>query len=298
MLNKRAIIFPGSGAQHFFMGKELDGFSEILDQASRVLNTDLLQFNEDKSIYQDNSPLAEVILMLTGYASFNEVNKRAPISYVAGQSSGQLTGALVSGMLTFDEAVQLTYEIAKVEEDISLSKTRLLTCANLNIKVANKLLNRSGLKDIYFATINSPINFIFGGDIDELKKFAVKLRTWGAKCDFLNMPAFHTILLKKIEPKISKIINNLNLAPKEPQIPFISDLDNRWNSSKNWLNKLVKQDTSTSNLDKNLQTFLKLGVNGFVTVDCGGRLSELVNNSVKNRHVKCKVTNISKTGGA
>lgn len=112
------------------------------------------------------------------------------------------------------------------------------------------------------------------------------------------MPAFHTILLKKIEPKISKIINNLNLAPKEPQIPFISDLDNRWNSSKNWLNKLVKQDTSTSNLDKNLQTFLKLGVNGFVTVDCGGRLYELVNNSVKNRHVKCKVTNISKTGGA
>lgn len=296
MVDKKAIVFPGSGAQCFQMGQQLPSFPRLLKKASSILETDLVSFNADSVKYQSDSPLAQVSLMLAGYAYFLELCQRERVDYILGQSSGQLTGALVSGMLPFEVAVKLAYQMARIEGNLAVINvhTGLLSCDYLSLEMAQIIANQISFEGkLALAVVNSPINLIFGGDIAVLNELANQLTEAGGYCRRLNMPAFHTKFIGKIDAEIFPMIHRIVSTVREPEVPFISDLDNGWNTAHNWLGKLSVQDNQRSNLAQNVKTLVGMKVTKFYTVDCGSRLSTLVNNTLIGLELPLRAINLT-----
>jgi len=117
---KYSIIFPGQGSQSLGMLSDLrSNFSvvnEIFQEASDSINLDLWKIvNEDQELL-NLTENTQPVMLAAGYATYKvlagEVNL-TPIA-IAGHSLGEYTALVVSGSLSFFDAVQLVRKRAEL----------------------------------------------------------------------------------------------------------------------------------------------------------------------------------------
>jgi len=117
---KYSIVFPGQGSQSLGMLSDLrSNFSvvnEIFQEASDSINLDLWKIvNEDQELL-NLTENTQPVMLAAGYATYKvlagEVNL-TPIA-IAGHSLGEYTALVVSGSLSFFDAVQLVRKRAEL----------------------------------------------------------------------------------------------------------------------------------------------------------------------------------------
>ncbi|TJX13956.1 ACP S-malonyltransferase [Tissierella creatinini] len=173
------LLFPGQGIQYIGMGyelyKEIKSAKKLMDYSNDILGLDLksMIFNgteEDLRATEIAQPAIFVISAMY-FEKFKQMGEG--FHMVAGHSLGEYTSLYAAGVLSFEDGLRLVRK-----RGLSMCKNNdrgaMFAVIGVNIEEISKHL--LGLEDkVVIANINSKIQTVISGDIDEVTKVALKL---------------------------------------------------------------------------------------------------------------------------
>lgn len=131
-----------------------------------------------------------------------------PVKTVVGHSSGELSAAVVCGILSLEQALSILFAIA--DEVSSLYNTGGMLSVSTSINDVNGMIEKIGLKNcLDIAAINSPSNVTLSGGIEDLNSFSHHAKTLNVK-PLINVKfPFHSHLLEKVFDKVLSSLQNV-----------------------------------------------------------------------------------------
>ena len=230
-MNNIMYIFPGQGSQYQGIGHDIyNDFTmarNVYDQASSILGYDIaeLSFNDPKNKISLTEYTQPVLLthQVACYKVFNELTNDSmqPI-LAAGHSLGEYTALVVSGSLSFEEALHLVRKRGQLMSQYGQGSMLAMPIEQEEAKRFSEKYN------CQVATINLLKQTVVGGmdhDIDACQKafqdFHPKKRT--VKLD--TEGAFHTDLMREAAEQFITHLDEVNFASSDLKVlsNFTSD---------------------------------------------------------------------------
>lgn len=229
--NKKKIVFmyAGQGSQYYNMGKELFYKNEVFMNSLKLCDS-LLQEKLHKSIISiiyDDSKKKD---------SFNEILYTHPAIFcfgysltqvlyhygiypdgVLGYSLGEYTAAVVSGMVTLKDGLNLVVEQAKMLHNKCIEGGMMVIFDDIDNFYCNREINRN----CTLSGINYDTCYIISGQRDRLLEVNSYLSNRSILSVILPVKyAFHSELIEPIKKDFLKLI--LDIAYKSPQMSIYS----------------------------------------------------------------------------
>lgn len=203
-----AFIFPGQGSQAIGMGKDFYEQSplakELFDNASDILSIDMknLLFNQNDEL--NLTQFTQPAILLVSYIAYRLFSQNCDIkpTLALGHSLGEISANLISGSLSFENAIRLVYERGKLMQKVCEGKDAgMAVVLGLSDEVLNEFCdsreqNASG--KIWCANFNSDGQCVLAGYKVDLMLSEEEIKNLGAK-RFLLLPmsvASHCPLLE------------------------------------------------------------------------------------------------------
>ncbi|KAH7025271.1 putative polyketide synthase [Microdochium trichocladiopsis] len=238
-----AFIFGGQGAQYFNMGRELINvwpvFTASLHRANRHLSTlgcrwDVLE-ELNRTVQESRldeprygQPLSTAIqLSLIDTLTSLGVQPSA----VAGHSSGEIAAAYAAGLLSFEDAMSVSYHRGRLTSDLTARTTEKrggMAALGVSSWVAEKYINSLGddARKLTVACYNSPSSVTVSGDADAIEKLAEILATESVFHRQLrtNGAAYHSDWMRQIEKEYSEALSGISTWKPKPGVAMYSSL--------------------------------------------------------------------------
>lgn len=240
-----AFVFPGMGSQHPAMARGLYGqvpaFRQAVDRccdllsSERLLGLDLRQFlfaNEADEFQLTCDCVMQPGLFVVEYALaqvFRTAGVR-PVA-VAGHSLGEFAAAVVGGLLTLDEALELVVVWAKAVDSLQgypggPSQGAMLSCNGLSAAQIKEI--RKGSRDgLYVASYNSPWHCVVSGTLLAIADFERELVSEGTECRRLRVDmAYHSPLVSDACEKLEGL--GVPSEKRVQECPVTSNFTGGW----------------------------------------------------------------------
>lgn len=228
-------LFPGQGAQHVNMGRELyehePAFTEAVDECAEHLRG-ALGFDIREAIYPDTSdPAAEERLRRTGVAqpALFVIEYALARSWMAwgvkpeaclGHSIGEFVAACLSGVMTLEDALALVALRGSLMEQMPEG-------AMLAVPLPEDRLQRLLGPGLWLAVVNAPSSCVVSGTHDDIATLERRLQADGVECTRLHTShAFHSGMMDAAVPQFVRAVSKATLKP--PTLPYISNVTGRW----------------------------------------------------------------------
>lgn len=284
-MGKIAFLFPGQGAQYVGMGKELyDNFEEfrsIFEKANNVLGYSLKEvcFNSEEEFLgrTDNTQPA---LLAVSIATLQVLKSNGiECDIVTGLSLGEYSALVCSGVVTFEDALQLVQKRGKyMQKCADETKGTLAAIMGLSLeKVEEILLSVKNEGIISVANLNCPGQIVIGGEYSLVEKAMKLCEESGAKRVLMLKVsgAFHTGLMEEASVKLEEEFKKVNINNRRCNVvmnftgDFLSEDDNLVEIMKMQVKSTVKFEESIKKLVENgVDTFVEIGpgkvLSGFV----------------------------------
>lgn len=217
-MSEIALVFPGQGSQYMGMCHDFDLIDdmELIDKfniASKVFNVDFLDVckngpNEKlSSTYIAQPAIFLHSILIDKLLKINNLNIKA----VAGHSLGEYTALVSSGVITFEECLEiLKVRCSEMEKVNKKYKGSMLAIINDDIDLIKTICKK--LKDTVIANINSQNQIIISGPHNEIESSISLFKENGIKKMIkLNVSgAFHSPLMREANLSLNKAINSVN----------------------------------------------------------------------------------------
>ena len=217
-MSEIALVFPGQGSQYMGMCHDFDLIDdmELMDKfniASKVFNVDFLDVckngpNEKlSSTYIAQPAIFLHSILIDKLLKINNLNVKA----VAGHSLGEYTALVSSGVITFEECLEiLKVRCSEMEKVNKKYKGSMLAIINDDIDLIKTICKK--LKDTVIANINSQNQIIISGPHNEIESSISLFKENGIKKMIkLNVSgAFHSPLMREANLSLNKAINSVN----------------------------------------------------------------------------------------
>ena len=217
-MSKIALVFPGQGSQYMGMCHDfgLIDDMELIDKfniASKVFNVDFLDVckngpNEKlSSTYIAQPAIFLHSILIDKLLKINNLNVKA----VAGHSLGEYTALVSSGVITFEECLEiLKVRCSEMEKVNKKYKGSMLAIINDDIDLIKTICKK--LEDTVIANINSQNQIIISGPHNEIESSISLFKENGIKKMIkLNVSgAFHSPLMREANLSLIKAINSVN----------------------------------------------------------------------------------------
>ena len=219
-----AFIFPGQGSQHQAMAQELwdsePAFKEALGQCHDLLmehhGIDLLyELANASQARLEQTWLAQVAIFSVEYALAKlwESFDIKP-NILIGHSVGEFACAVISGVLTLEEAIDL----------VAIRASLMWKCPEgvmLSIRAPQETVERLLPPRISIAAINGPKQIAVGGSERDIDAFTLLLQKEGiASRKLKTSHAFHTPAMNQAATAFNRRCQDL--ASRDVQIPIVS----------------------------------------------------------------------------
>jgi amino acid adenylation domain-containing protein len=236
-------LFPGQGAQHVGMGRELyaqePAFRAALDRCAGLLaphlgGLDLRQLlyppaggdeagpGESAASRLEQTAIAQPALFAVEYALaqlWGEWGVRP--AAMLGHSVGEYVAACLAGVLTLPDALALVAERGRLMQALPPGAMAALP---LPPAAAAALLAGSGLA---LAAANAPAHSVVSGPAAEVEALVERLRGEGLDCRRLHTShAFHSAMMDPALEPFAAAVGRVRLSP--PRIPYLSNLTGGW----------------------------------------------------------------------
>ncbi|MCA1612830.1 MAG: condensation domain-containing protein [Acidobacteria bacterium] len=230
-------MFPGGGAQHVGMGRELYDcepvFRDELDRCAELLRPQL-GYDLRELLYPEESRAAEAARQLKrtkdalpSLFSVCYALARLWVSWgvrpaaMIGHSLGEYVAACVAGVFSLEDALRLVTARARLFEHLPAGAMLGLTVPEAE---ARALMEG---RELSLAAINGPQSCVVSGAVAEVAALAETLAARGVEHRLLHIDAAgHSQMVEPILEPFSRIVAGLRM--NEPQVPFMSNVTGRW----------------------------------------------------------------------
>ena len=267
-----AIVAPGQGAQVPGMLQawlELPGVAAQLDALSAASGLDLVAHGttSDADTIRDTA-VAQPLIVAAGLISWNALNSPTA-DVVAGHSVGEITAAVVAGVLTPAEAmgfVQLRGAgMAQAAAHVATGMSAVLG-GEASVVVAKAL--EHGLTP---ANVNGAGQIVVAGTLEKLEAFANDAPEGGRVRPLPVAGAFHT---SHMAPAVAALETySTSMSTADPVAVLLSNGDgNSIDSGAEALRRLVAQVSNPVRWDLCMDMMVSMGVTGLLELSPGGTL--------------------------
>lgn len=284
-MGKIAFIFPGQGAQYVGMAKEISENSKaasgILDEATAALGFDVRKmiFEGDEETLKITENTQPTIVTASVACAQPLLEAGIKPDFTAGLSLGEYSAHVLSGSLSFSDAVRLVRKRGKyMQEAVPLGEGTMAAILGLSREDVVEVCEKAGAAGVVEpANFNCPGQISIAGQTTAINE-AIKLATEkGAKrAILLNVSApFHCSLLKPAGEKLEKELETVTVNPMN--VPVVANVTGKLVASKDDIKDLLVKQVSSSVLWEDcVTTMLANGVDTFVEIGPGKVLSGFV----------------------
>jgi [acyl-carrier-protein] S-malonyltransferase len=293
-MSKKAIIFPGQGAQYPQMGLSLyKNFPQakkifnLVDQVSGIKVSEAI-FAEDPSGLRDTSvqQLAILAVSLAAYQQLRE--KIGDVQFLSGLSLGEYSCLYAAGVLSLEDLIVLVKSRGRAMQEAAK--------ANPSSMFAVVGAKREELEDkaqglgFYIANINAPSQIVISVEKRNKDDLKLKLEKEGLRVVELKVSGgFHSPFMEPARQKLEDIVCQLKFSDAE--IPIVSNVTASQHSESSQIkDNLLKQLVSPVLWMDSVKYMAEKGIKCFYETGPSKVLKGLLRKIDKS----LKVTNIEK----
>ena len=296
-----SVIFPGQGSQLVGMSKDLYNkyslvqslFKEGDDTLGFSLSNLILNGPKEELDFTENTQPA---IFMVSYSIFKLIKEEFNIdlnkaSFFAGHSLGEYSALASAGSLSFSNTLKILKIRGKaMQSSVPRGVGGMVAVLGSEIeKIENIIEENKSKYECYIANDNSEGQIVLSGNIVDLEKIMIDLKTANIKNIRLPVSApFHCKLMNKATLVMKEEIFKLNF--EEPQNVLVSNVTGKEISNSNELkNLLITQIESRVRWRESVLLMINRGVNQFIEIGPGKVLSGLIKRI--DRNVKVSAIN-------
>lgn len=278
---KTAFLFPGQGSQKpdilsSLLAQESDaGYLSYLTE--QILQKSISEIDSSEGLFSTVN--VQVNLLIAGVLSAKQLLARGVTAdFVAGHSVGAFAAAVVSEVITFQEAVSLVHHRAQLMEKAFPAHYGMAALLGFT---ENRLIpylkdHNSRHTPVYLSNINASDQLVVTGKIDSIAIMINKLEKEGIRKTKLldvKVPS-HCELMTSVSQSLRQQIEQLTL--KSPVIPFASNVTGRLLKTADAIGKDLWQSISSPVKWYDATTLIyELGTRIFIEMEPSGVLAKL-----------------------
>jgi len=277
-----AFVFPGQGAQFPGMGKELfetnTTAKKRFEQANSLLGFNIteIMFGEDAEALKETRVTQPAIFLHSTILSEVMGERFAP-QMVAGHSLGEFSALVATGVLSFENGLQLVQERAlAMHAACDVTPGTMAAILGLEDELVESICEKTpGI--VIAANYNCPGQLVISGAQEAVENACVAFTEVGARRALL-LPvggAFHSPLMEPAKTRLAKAIENSNFS--EPSCPVYQNVTAIGTSDPERIkSNLVAQLTAPVRWTQSVQQMIADGATHFTEVGPGKVLKGLV----------------------
>lgn len=291
-MSKTAIIFPGQGSQKVGMANDLfnqnDAATKILNQAQAKMDFDILETmfsdEENKLGQTENTQPA----LLTHSSALLQALNNLNADYTMGHSLGEYVSLVASGVLKFDDAVQIVRKRGQLMAVASPDGVGSMAAVlGLDFDDVNAICQKLSTDEeiIEPANINSPGQIVVSGHKTLIDKLVAEGKALGAKrvLPLAVSGPFHSSMMQVIKDDFAEYIEQFDW--NDAQFPVVQNVHAKGETDANVIkDNMIKQLYSPVQFIDSTQWLIDQGVDHFIEIGPGKVLSGLIKKI--NRDVK------------
>jgi acyl transferase domain-containing protein/NADPH:quinone reductase-like Zn-dependent oxidoreductase/acyl carrier protein len=267
-------VFSGMGPQWWRMGRDLlaagGPFARAAAEVDKLF-ADLSGWSLIDELRRDEADSRVTSTAVAQPANFLvQVGLTAELAHygvhpkaIVGHSVGEVSAAYVSGMLSLEDAVKVSYHRARLQATTAGSGAML--AVSLGEAEALELMSERG--DLCIAAVNSPSGVTLAGSHSAIAEMSDELTNQGVFARQLRVEVpYHSHLMDPILPKLTQALADLN--PRTPIVPLYSTVTSERVTGPDWDAEYwcanVRQpvrfaDATTAVIDSGERVFLEVG---------------------------------------
>jgi len=290
-----AVLAPGQGAQKPGMltdWLELPGAESFFRWAGAIADADLLELGTtgDAEAIKDTAVTQPLVVAMSLFVARELGGLPGPVAHtpqagrdvvIAGHSVGELTAAVLAGVLTIEAAIALTAVRGRAMA-AACAQTPTGMSAVLGGDPAEVLaaIEAHGLTP---ANVNGAGQVVAAGSLDGLAALKADPPAKARVMPLSVAGAFHTEYMASARTTLEGLIGGLR--PAQPSRLLVSNKDgSAVETGAGVLNRLVSQVTNPVRFDACLDTLRELGVTAVIELPPAGALAGLAKRDWKGRH--------------
>ena len=236
-MSKIAVLFPGQGAQTVGMGRVLsEKYAEVkrlYEKANEILGYDITRLCfEGPAEELDSTIRSQPAIFLTSIAALEVLRIESPeivlaAEATAGLSLGEYTALVFSGVMRFEDGLQLVQKRGLAMQEASdATPSGMVSILGLERSQVETLCDAArGDGILQIANLLCPGNIVISGTNAACERAAEMAPGMGAMkaVPLAVAGAFHTPVMRPADEKLAEALSQVTLG--RPKIPVISNVD-------------------------------------------------------------------------
>ncbi|WP_019913761.1 ACP S-malonyltransferase [Paenibacillus sp. HW567] len=219
MILKIVFMFPGQGSQTPGM---LQDVPELVKKATSILQTEM---HDDEEALKSTVWIQMALFLKELTVAQQLMERGITPQFVAGHSIGAYPAAVISGVLSFEDALKIVWQRANLMETAYNKGYGMGVVIGLTKNEVQRAIDRAHREEapVYLSNINAEQQIAVSGSLEGIQlafRFATEMGA--AKTRLLKVPIpSHSPLMSGISRELSEIISKVPL--RNALIPYLSN---------------------------------------------------------------------------